>query len=100
MSENEKMDLTGTEATASKPAKTEKSKSKKAEKVGFFQRVSRWFREMKSELKKVVWPTSKQTLNNTLIVIACVIIIGAFIWTFDWLAAMVIDALLNFFGKA
>ena len=27
--------------------------------------LSSWFREMKSELKKVVWPTGKQLVNNT-----------------------------------
>ena len=27
--------------------------------------LSRWFREMKSELKKVVWPSGKQLVNNT-----------------------------------
>ena len=25
----------------------------------------KWFREMKSELKKVVWPTGKDTAKNT-----------------------------------
>ena len=37
-----------------------------------------WFREMKSELKKVVWPSKKQVINNTLIVIACCIAVGIF----------------------
>ena len=27
-------------------------------KPGFFKRVGKWFREMKSELKKVIWPTT------------------------------------------
>ena len=40
-----------------------------AKKENFFartgKRLSRWFREMKSELKKVVWPTKSQMVNNT-----------------------------------
>ena len=48
-----------------------------AKKENFFvragKRISRWFREMKSELKKVVWPTKSQMINNTLIVLACVL---------------------------
>ena len=36
-------------------------------KLGFFKRVAKWFREMKSELKKVVWPTPKQFGKNTLV---------------------------------
>ena len=44
---------------------------------------SKWFREMRSELKKVVWPTKSQMINNTLIVLACVLVVGIFIWVFD-----------------
>ena len=58
-----------------------------AKKENFFvrtgKRLSRWFREMKSELKKVVWPTKSQMVNNTLIVLACVLIVGIFICIFD-----------------
>ena len=39
-----------------------------------------WFREMKSELKKVVWPEKKTVLKNTGIVIGCSAAIGACIW--------------------
>ena len=34
------------------------------------KRLSRWFREMRSELKKVVWPSKSQMVNNTLVVLA------------------------------
>ncbi len=61
---------------------------------GFFAKIARWFREMKSELKKVQWPTWKQTWNNTLTVIVCVVIVGVFIWGFDLLARYIVDALL------
>ncbi|HIY73373.1 MAG TPA: preprotein translocase subunit SecE [Candidatus Intestinimonas merdavium] len=97
MSDNEKIEKTSADAqAASKPAKVEK-KAKKDEKPGFFQRVARWFREMKSELKKVVWPTPKQTINNTVIVIVCVIVVGIFIWVFDALASGIIAALIDLF---
>ena len=97
MSDNEKIEKTSADAqAASKPAKAGK-KAKKDEKPGFFQRVARWFREMKSELKKVVWPTPKQTINNTVIVIVCVIVVGIFIWVFDALASGIIAALIVLF---
>ena len=48
--------------------------------------IRRYFRELRSELKKVVWPTPKQVLKNTLIVLACVIFVGVFIWLFDPIA--------------
>ena len=46
-------------------------------------KIVRFFKEIKSELKKVTWPTKKQVLNNTLIVIAVVVIIGVVIALFD-----------------
>ena len=57
--------------------------------------ICRYFRELKSELKKVVWSTPKQVLKNTLIVIACVLIVGVFIWTFDRVAKIGVSALLE-----
>ncbi len=61
----------------------------------FFGGIARYFRELKSELKKVVWPTPKQVVKNTLIVLACVIVIGAFIWVFDYVAGTGITALFK-----
>ena len=40
---------------------------------------------MRSELKKVVWTSKSQLVKNTLTVIACSIVVGAFIWIFDWI---------------
>ena len=104
MSENEKLEQAANNAAPApeKPAKTEKKKDVKAEKKskpGFFARIGKWFKEMKSELKKVQWPTRKQTINNTVIVIVCCIIVGICIWVFDALAGSVITALLDLFGK-
>ncbi|MFG6372785.1 MAG: preprotein translocase subunit SecE [Oscillospiraceae bacterium] len=87
MSEQEK------QLDTNKESKTKAAKKK--DKPGIFARIARWFREMKSELKKVQWPTWKQTWNNTLTVIVCVILIGLFIWIFDWAARWVIAALLE-----
>ena len=57
--------------------------------------ICRYFRELRSELKKVTWPTPKQVLKNTLIVAACVLVVGVFIWLFDFVAQVGIDALIN-----
>ena len=57
-----------------------------------------WFREMKSELKKVVWPNKKTVLKNTGIVLMCSLAIGACIWIFDFAAVSVVDLILNLFG--
>ena len=70
-----------------------------AKKQNWFKRawggICRYFRELRSELKKVVWPTPKQVLKNTLIVLACVLIIGVFIWLFDFVARYGFDTLVR-----
>ena len=60
-------------------------------------RIAKYFRELRSELKKVVWPTPKQVLKNAAIVVCCVIAVGVFIWLFDFVAQIGIDALIGIF---
>ena len=60
-------------------------------------KVKKYFRELRSELKKVVWPKRKELVKACLVVAACILIVGAFIWIFDAIAAGVIKALINLF---
>ena len=57
-----------------------------------------WFREMKSELKKVVWPNKQTVLKNTGTVLLCSAVIGAGIWIFDFVAVSAVQMILNVFG--
>ena len=57
--------------------------------------VCKYFRELRSELKKVVWPTPKQVLKNALVVLVCVLVVGLFICLFDFVAQFIIDALIS-----
>ena len=61
-------------------------------------KAAKFFREMKSELKKVVWPTKEQVLKNALVVAACVLCVGVFIWLFDFVAQVGISALISAFN--
>ena len=61
-------------------------------------RIARWFREMKSELKKVVWPSGKETMKNTGTVLLCSLIVGAFIWIFDAVAVLAVNTLIGLFA--
>lgn len=58
-------------------------------------RIKRFFRELRSELKKVVWPSKRQMINNTLIVLLCVLIVGIFIWVFDAIAGLVVNGIIS-----
>ena len=42
-----------------------------------------FLKDVKAELKKVIWPTPKQLFNNTVAVIAIVIIVGVIVFLLD-----------------
>lgn len=42
-----------------------------------------FFKDFKAELKKVIWPTPKQIVNNTIAVITIVIITAAIVFVLD-----------------
>ena len=80
------------------PAKAVTAVKKDESKPGFFKRAAKWFREMKSELKKVVWPTGKQLFNNTLISVVVMVASAIVLWGFDMLASGLVHALINIAG--
>lgn len=41
--------------------------------------------EARNEVRKVVWPTRKETINTTLIVLAMVFVVGLFLFIVDWI---------------
>ena len=43
-----------------------------------------YFKEMKAELKKVVWPTPKELVNNTVAVIVFVLVIAIIVFVLDF----------------
>ena len=79
--------------------KTAVTAVKKTEtKLGFFQKIGKWFREMRSELKKAIWPTGKQLTNNTLISLGMMVIAALFTWGFDQIAQLLVRALITLAG--
>ena len=42
-----------------------------------------WFREMKSELKKVTWPTRDEVTSFTMVVVVALLVISIFLWAVD-----------------
>lgn len=67
-------------ADANKSGKPAKDKNK----VGFFKRIARFFREVKSEFKKIVWLSKKQILNNTIVVVVFMLIVAVGVWLLDF----------------
>ena len=72
--------------------------SKSSKKVKGRNRFTRWFREMKSELKKVVWPTPKQVMNNTLVSLTVMVAAAILVWLIDQAGGQIFQA-VRFLGS-
>ena len=53
---------------------------------------------MKSELKKVIWPTPKALSKNVLISLGVMLASAIVLWGFDELATMLVNALFTLAG--
>ena len=60
-------------------------------KHGFIARAKKFFKDIKGETKKVVWPDKKQIVNNTGIVIVMVVIAAVFVGCLDLIAKGLLD---------
>ncbi len=71
-------------ADEKKPA-SKKADAKKAakKKPNMFQRLVKYLVACKGELKKITWPSAKQTTKNFGIVLAVILVMGLFIFALD-----------------
>ena len=74
---------------------TEAVKKEDVKKLSLPKRIGKWWREMRSELKKVVWPTRKQIINNTVVALVVMFAAAIVIWGFDQIAKLIIEALVT-----
>jgi len=88
---SEEKNITTNEVNASPATKPSKKKTKKP------SRIAKWFREMKSELKKVTWPTRKQVVNNSWVVLVVVVICALVLWGFDTLGSALVELIFTIF---
>jgi preprotein translocase subunit SecE len=70
---------TGRQVTHSKKSAPPTAK----ESNNIFNRAAQFLREVKVELKKVTWPSRKQTIGSTAVVIVIVLIISLFLGLVD-----------------
>ena len=73
-------------------------KSTGNEKGSARERITQWFRDLKGELKKVVWPTRAQTVKNTTVALALTFASAIVLFAFDALADAGVNALIKLVG--
>ena len=60
------------------------SKLKNYKFLKVFDKAVDYFKDVRTELRRVVWPTRKQLTNNTITVLLSCLIIGTIIWCSDF----------------
>lgn len=67
----------------------------KGEKLGLFGRIGRWFRAVRGELKKVHWPSRKEIVTFTIVVLVAVVLVAALIWVIDLGLSSLVQLILD-----
>ena len=85
---------------------SEKTEVKKTEKPGFFTRAKNWivalpgrianaFKNMAAELKKVAWPSRKDLVNYSIVVIGFVVALAVIVGLLDTASSFLVKQLIQ-----
>ena len=93
--------VTDAEVAEKKAKKTEK-KTKKAKKApskfspkNVGKGIVRFFKDLRGETKKIVWPGLKMIVKSTGVVLATILVLGAVVWLIDFATSGAITAVMN-----
>ena len=79
----------------SKEAKAKAKDKKESFPKRFVNRVKKYFKDTKGELKRIVWPEKNKVVHDTLVVIGMVIVAGIVVWGFDTILGLIVNLLLK-----
>ena len=83
--------VTAVTAEETKAKKTKAADKKKSKKGGLIQKL----REVKSEFKKIIWPTLPAVVRNTLITLVVCILLGVVVFVIDFALAALVKLLVG-----
>ncbi|RJR31704.1 preprotein translocase subunit SecE [Candidatus Parcubacteria bacterium] len=58
-------------------------------------KISTYIKQSRTELKKVIWPSKKETLNHTLLVIGISLGVALFLGLVDYILTLGFEQILN-----
>ena len=64
-------------------------------KHGFFKRIALFYGEVRTEMKKVTWPTHPELYGATVVVIIVTLAIPAVLGGFDWILGKVLNIVMG-----
>lgn len=83
------------EAKADKIVKNKAKTSGKGSKGKKQNPIVKFFKELRSEIKKVVWPSKKKVINNTVVVVVGMCVSALTIWGVDSGLAALFKLIVN-----
>ncbi len=73
--------------------------SKKTAKPNVVSRFTKYLKEVRAELRRVVWPNRPEVVNSSVVVLTTLIIFTAFVSAIDYLASLGIIQWLAKIGR-
>jgi len=70
-------------------------KSQKDQSLGFFERTTKFIREVRQELKKVAWPSNEELTTYTVVVFGMTTILTLIVFGMDWVFSKMIINILD-----
>ena len=71
-----------------------------AEKIkGWLQRSKQFYTDVRSEMRKVSWPTRQEVFGTTIVVVVAVFFFGLYLGLVDQLLALGLDRVLTYFSR-
>ena len=83
------------ESGSSAPAKTAQAKAAKPvqKNTGFFGRIRTYLHDVRTEMRRVIWPSQNELKSYSVAVIATLVVFGLVIWLVDTGIVAVLDGL-------
>lgn len=69
-----------------------------SEKLSWYKRLINFLKDVRSELKKVTWPTKQEVYGTTIVVIIAIFFFGFYLFFVDVIFSWVIAQIKSFFG--
>lgn len=68
------------------------------DKIRWTKRLVNFLRDVRSELKKVTWPSKNEVINTTIVVVAATVFFGFYLFFMDVIFSWVISQVKSLFG--
>jgi preprotein translocase subunit SecE len=68
------------------------------DKIRWYRKLGNFLKDVKSELKKVTWPSKNEVTSTTVVVIAATVFFGFYLFFMDLIFSWVISQIKNLFG--